>query len=111
MSKREPGSHPLLPAFLRPLFWDQRFSRLSWERDRDLVAARVLSAGDWGSVRWLRGQMGDAALRTWLLEHQGAGLDPRRLRFWELILKLPHAEVNRWLASPERAVWDRRAAR
>ena len=38
----------------------------------------------------------------------GAGLSARQLRFWELILELPHREVNAWLAEPARRIWEAR---
>jgi hypothetical protein len=97
-----------LPARLRPFFWDHDFGRLRWERDVDLITGRLLADGDWEAVCWLRRRLGDAALRAWLERRQGAGLSPRQLRFWELILHLPRRTVSRWLAAPGRQVWDRR---
>jgi hypothetical protein len=97
-----------LPNELRPLFWDHDFGCLTWDDDQDLVIGRVLSAGDLPAVRWLRSRLGDAGLREWLLRRQGAGLSPRQLRFWELILGLPHRQVNDWLRAPSRTSWDHR---
>jgi hypothetical protein len=97
-----------LPARLRPHFWDYEFARLSWERDCDLVTARILAVGDWEDVQWLRDRLGDDALRTWLMNRQGAGLSPRQLRFWELLLGIPTRLVDGWLRSPGRQSWDRR---
>ncbi len=106
----QPGSrrNPRLPKQLRPFFWDYDFARLSWEEDRDLVTARILAAGSWDAICWLRARLGDSALRAWLERRQGAGLSPRQLRFWELILGLPHRQVNAWLAATGRQAWDRR---
>lgn len=100
-----------LPKSLKPFFWEYPFSQLDWERDRDLIIGRILGAGDWKSVEWLRSRLSAEELRQWILDRQGRVLDPRRLRFWELILGLPHKQVNTWLGSPERAIWDRRADR
>jgi hypothetical protein len=114
MTKREashPGQTPDLPERMRPLFWDHDFSALTWDADRDLLIARVLVAGDWEATRWLRRELGDGALRAWILERRGRGLSPRQLRFWELILRLPHRQVNSWLAEPGRQIWESRAAR
>lgn len=97
-----------LPARVRRLFWDYELPRLTWKQDRDLIISRVLAVGEWEAVQWVRAHLGDDALRAWLLEHQGAGLSPRQLRFWELILDLPHQQVNAWLADPGRQAWDRR---
>ena len=102
-----PASTPL-PEFLRPLFWDYDFDELTWEEDRDLVIARVLADGPWSAVTWLRSQLGDAELRRWIEARQGRGLSPQQLRFWELILDLPHRRVNTWLATPDRQTWDGR---
>ena len=100
-----------LPKRLRPLFWEYDFTTLSWNADRDLIIARVLTAGDWEAIQWLRGQVGDNALRVWIEEHGGRGLDARRLRFWELILKLPSRKVGQWLRSEERKIWENRRRR
>ena len=100
-----------LPKSLKPLFWEYPFSQLDWERDRDLVIEHVLSAGDWNSVEWLRSRLRDEDLKQWFLKRCGRGLDPRRLRFWELILDLPHKEVSGWLRSQERMIWDQRVDR
>src|SRR5262245_51855892 len=93
---------------LRRLFWDHDFKALRWEQDRDLIIARILASGNWSSVKWLRERLGNEALRGWLEQRRGAGLSPRHLRFWEVILELPRRRVNTWLAAPGRAVWDRR---
>jgi hypothetical protein len=97
-----------LPPRLRPLFWDQHFALLAWESDRDLIVGRILAAGDWEAVRWVRRRLGEAGLRTWLEHRRGAGLSPRQLRFWETVLGLPRREVNTWLADPARRPWEQR---
>lgn len=97
-----------LPARVRRLFWEYGSSQLTWKQDRDLIIARVLAVGDWEAVQWVRRRLGDVALRAWLLERRGAGLSPRQLRFWELILNLPHRHVDAWLADPGRQAWDGR---
>lgn len=99
---------PKLPEKLRPLFWDYDFYSLTWEYDQDLIIARILAAGDWKTVTWLRERMDDCRLRTWIEQRCGRGLDTRRLRFWALILELPSRQVNVWVASPERRVWEGR---
>jgi hypothetical protein len=97
-----------LPQRLKPLFWDHHFARLAWEADSDLISSRILAAGDWDAVCWLRRSLGDEALQSWLERRRGAGLSSRQLRFWELVLDLPHREVNAWLADPRRQVWEGR---
>ncbi len=98
-----------LPAGLKPFFWDYEFHRLSWDEDREVVVARLLSHGDWKALRWLHAHMKNEGLREWILTRRGAGLSARQLRFWELILELPHQEVNKWLENKRRMTWERRA--
>jgi hypothetical protein len=97
-----------LPDLLKPFFWDYDFGSLSWEDDRELIIARVLSSGDWNALTWLRSYAGDHFLQEWIVRHQGGGLSPQKLRFWELILGLPHRQVNAWLASERRKIWGKR---
>jgi hypothetical protein len=97
-----------LPSELLELFWDLDAGALSFEQDRDLIIGRVLASGPWDAVQWLRRQLGDPALRDWIEGHQGRGLSRQQLRFWELILGLPHRVVDAWVQSAERGVWDHR---
>jgi len=97
-----------LPENMCLLFPEYGFGDLSWEQDRDLVTARVLAEGTWDDMMWLRKTAGDDALREWMVKRRGAGIDRRRLRFWELILDIPRRKVNAWLRDPARQVWDSR---
>ena len=99
-----------LPEEFRGLFWDCDFDDLSWQEHRDFIIRRVLASGTWKSVTWVRQQLGDAGLRSWLLQQQGRGLGRRRLRFWQLLLDLPREQVDVWLDDPTRQIWDRRVA-
>jgi hypothetical protein len=110
MKKREVDDRSAgrLPNQLKPLFWDHRFARLTFETDSDLITSRILAAGDWTAVRWLRRTIGDDALREWLERRRGAGLSARQLPFWEHVLGLPHLHVNAWIADPARQVWEGR---
>ena len=94
---------------LRPFFWDYDFRRLRWGEDRDLIISRILSHGDWQALKWLWSRVDSAILGNWLLTRRGAGLSSHQLRFWELILELPHREVNEWLKGKGRMVWEGRA--
>jgi len=108
-SKRAKSTkRPGLPALLRPFFWDYEFKTLTWDDDHDLIIARVLASGTWEAITWLRTRMEDQALREWIEHHRGNGLSPRQLRFWELMLNLPHRQVNAWLRAEGRKIWDRR---
>jgi len=97
-----------LPEMLQPLFWDQDFAALDWHTDRDFIVRRILQAGSWPAVRWLRSAWGDEALRAWLEAHTGGRLDPRQLRYWELVLDLPAQDVEHWIARAKDSPWERR---
>ncbi len=93
---------------MRDLFWDHRFEDLSWPADRDFVIARILGAGDWDSVTWLRERVEPDQLRQWLIRRRCRGLDAKRIRFWELILDLPADQVEEWVRAARAGVWGRR---
>jgi hypothetical protein len=97
-----------LPAFLKPLFWEYDFRKLSWDSSRDLVIARVLSDGSWDQLRWLRKRLSEDELRAWIVQRRGHGLGVKQLHYWRIKLNLPRRDVERWLASPGRRIWDRR---
>lgn len=97
-----------LPSVLRKFFWDYDFETLSWENSRDMIIGRILTYGSWGAVTWLRSHAGDRALREWIERHRGGRMSPQRLRFWELILELPHREVTAWIQAQERRISDNR---
>ena len=97
-----------LPAFLRPLFWDADFAALSWERDRDFIAVRILAAGEWTAVQWLRRELGDDGIRALIERRGGRGLSPQQLRFWEIVLDLPHEQVTPWVGRAKEGTWAQR---
>ena len=97
-----------LPERLRSLFWDQDFAQLDWQLHRDFLVGRILEAGPWDAIGWLRKEVGDEALREWIERHQGRSLSSEQLRFWQLILDLPAETVDAWLQSPERKIWEQR---
>jgi hypothetical protein len=43
-----------LPRKLKPLFWEYDFNRLRWDKHRDLVMLKMLSAGGMSDWKWLR---------------------------------------------------------
>jgi len=96
---------------LRPLFWDVDFDALRWPRDRDQVTLRVLTDGHLDAIVWLRRTLTDRGLKRWILEREGRGLDPRRLRFWQAVLALPGRRVDAWVRSMRADPWHRRAPR
>ena len=100
-----------LPEFLAPFFWDSDFDHLALKDHRDFVIRRVLQYGSWEAVTWLRAEIGDLELRQWIEQQHGAGLSPRQLRFWEIVLDLPHAQVSQWVHAAVAYSWGRRLSR
>ena len=95
---------------LRLLFWDVDFEALSWEAHRDFIIQRVLERGNLDHLRWLRQTLGDKELADWILARQGRGLSPRQLAFWQIVLDLPMAQVNRWIEHAGQTIWWQKAA-
>lgn len=100
-----------LPQDLSNLFWDCDFGSLDLAEHLSFVIRRILDRGDWNAITWLRGAVGDAAIRNWFLATDGGGLDPRRLRFWGLILDLPAPQVDEWVRRAKASPWHERASR
>lgn len=99
-----------LPEFLRPLFWDHRIEDLRWPTHRDLAIGRVLQSGGTDAIAWLRSAVPDADLAAWIRSRDGHGLDARQLRFWQVVLKLPEADVDDWVARARGTSWGARSA-
>jgi hypothetical protein len=97
-------------SMLETIFWDIDFDALSWNENRDFIIQRVLTHGNLEMIRWLRKTMGNAALATWIQDHQGRGLSPRQLRYWEVILELPVSMVDQWVETKQQSTWQRRMA-
>jgi len=97
-----------LPAHVLDLFWEYSKKELSWQEDADLIIRKVLESGGWDSVKWLITTAGCAWLKSWMLQRRGAGLDPKRLRFWQLALNLPKDTVDAWIAENNSNPWQGR---
>jgi len=100
---------PTLPSAVRKLFWDVEPRSLRLDRDQGTIIGRVLATGPWETVKWLRSALGDDAIRRWIEDHEGRGLSPQQLRYWQLMLDIPRRRVDTWLQGEQRQVWDRRA--
>jgi hypothetical protein len=100
-----------LPDFLRPLFWEVDFERLSPEKDKDYLCLRIMEHGNLDAIRWLIATYGKPDLRAWLTQREGRGLSARALRFWEVLLDLPHRKVTRWIRSRPTDLWEQRTHR
>lgn len=99
---------PSILLALRRLFWEYDADALRWEKDRDLVVARVLAYGNWRDTCWLLAQIGDEGIRDYLCRTEGRGLSRPQLRYWETILGLPYEQVTAWMYAPGRSIWDER---
>ena len=100
-----------LPGHVLALFWEYPRRELSWPKDAELVIRKVLESGGWDSVKWLLVTVGYSWLKGWMLERRGAGLDPKRLRFWQLALNLPQETVDAWIADNSSNPWQQRMHR
>jgi hypothetical protein len=100
-----------LPLELKSLFWDCDFATVNMEEHHNFIIRRILDRGDWDNITWLRHNLGDAAIRDWFLSKAGGGLDPRKLRFWGLILDLPEQSVDEWVNKAHMSVWHGRSSK
>jgi hypothetical protein len=103
-----PKSSAVLPPEVRSLLWDCDPAAVSWPSNQDFLSRRVLAHGGWDALKWIRARAGDEELAALLLSSQGRGIDPRRLRYFELIFRLPKSRVNRWLREREKDPWTNR---
>jgi hypothetical protein len=99
------GSTSVLPVAFRRYFWDVDPDGLSWPHWREFIIGRLLGSGDREAVRWLLDRVTPLELADWLRRRRGGGLSPQRLRFWQLMLRLPAAEVDAWIARATSASW------
>lgn len=97
-----------LDELVRRYLWEHDPERISWETSRHTIVAKLLQVGGWDAVRWLRAHLSDDEIRDFLVRRRGRGVDPKRLRFWELVLGLPHEQVDAWIATARADPWHRR---
>lgn len=60
------------------------------------------------AVLWLRTRRSDAEIRDFIVRRRGRGIEPRRLRFWSVVVGIPHADVDEWIAAARTNPWSRR---
>lgn len=97
-----------LPPNVTALLWEYNVADITWEQHRDFILERILARGDWDTIRWARSVAGDNVVREVVVRTRGRWLNQAQLRFWQLVLAIPEADVSAWLESPNRAIWDRR---
>lgn len=105
--KRDEAKGRILKT-LESLFWEYDVKDLDLSKDRELIIKRVLSHGSVEDLKWLRRIVGDEEIKRFLLKTKGRGIDRRRLRFYQVIFRLPAAEVDSWLKDPAGKIWDNR---
>ena len=93
---------------LAKYFWDSDPDFLDWDAHKDFITRRLLQHGDLQAVRWLRSQLGDVGLKTWIIAQQGGGLAPPQLRYWALILDIQPSLVDEWVSVARETVWEGR---
>ena len=97
-----------LPRHVLELFWEYDKKKITWRNDSDLVIGKVLQNGQWQSIKWLIKAAGHNGLRKWFIRHQGAGLEAKKLRFWQLVLELPSELVDKWVEAFFANPWSTR---
>ena len=102
--------YPAIPPHVRGCFWDCDPQALTFDKHADFIMTRILSSGDWDAIQWLRACTGDAAITSWLRKTRGGSLSGPRLRFWEVVLDLPHRTVSGWMTTSQHSVWEERNA-
>jgi hypothetical protein len=89
-------------------FWDVDFSAISWEQHKNFIIRRILQSGDFQALRWLRSQLGDSALRDWILARNARGLSPRQIRYWSVVLSIDESLANQWVMQAQNTPWELR---
>jgi hypothetical protein len=98
----------VIPEHLRQYFWEYDPDRLSLDESRHTILLRLLQEGGLDAVQWLRHNVEEEEIRTLLARRRGRGISPKRLRFWALLLDLPDAQVDDWIAAERSSPWSRR---
>ena len=81
----------LLPAHFSSYFWDTRFTGrelLDWPEH---TIERVLEYGQWKDIRFLRGIVGDEAIRS--VVKSSRRLSPKTVNLWTILLSIPKRET------------------
>ena len=101
------GQPNIIPE-VRNLFWEYDKRTITWTRDKDLIIQKILHHGSWNTLRWLRRNLTDSELRDWIISRGGAGLDAKKLRYWQLILDIPKKLVDEWISINLKNPWSGR---
>ncbi len=71
---------------------------------------RVAGEGGLREMQLLRSRVGDAAIRDVIERTEARGLSPQRIRFWQLLLRLPARSVDAWVRAARASTWAGRAS-
>lgn len=101
-------SEATIPQEIQDYFWDYDLGQLSWDGARPTIVLRLLQAGGLQAMLWLRTRLTDDEIRDFIVRRRGRGLDPRRLRFWAVMVGLPKHQVDEWIAAIQANPWHQR---
>ena len=90
-----------LPTFLHHLFWEVRPRQVSLRKHCAYIIQRVISTGNLEAIAWLRGKIGDAAIRDEIIACHGRGFTASQAAPW-----ISRAQHDTWTAEdPNRTIW------
>ena len=99
--RQEPESSEF-DDLLRRYLWEHDPARLTWDGNRHTIVAKLLEAGGWDAVRWLRAHLSPDELREFLVQRRGR--EPGRLGEEELLPRPPLRRPGARPAAPARRV-------
>jgi hypothetical protein len=93
------------------LFWDHPGQVLDLDGDLELVVRRITAEGGLREMSLLRSRVGDRAIRDVIERTAARGLSPQRIRFWQLVLRLPARRADAWVSAARASTWAGRSSR
>lgn len=102
------AANPPLPDAVRALLWEYGETSITWRNHAHLITRKVLAHGELEAIAWLRKTLTDDGISQWLTANRGGGLEPRILRFWQVVLGLEDAVVEQWLEAGDKGIWGNR---
>jgi len=85
-------SQSLLPDHFRTYFWDTRFTGRELLDYPEHTIERVLEYGQWKDIRFLRGIVGDEAIKNVVKSSRELSL--RTVNLWTILLSIPRREAS-----------------
>jgi hypothetical protein len=84
-------SQSLLPDHFSAYFWDTQFTGREFLDWPEHTIERVLEYGQWKDIRFLRGIVGDEAIRS--VVKSSRRLSPKTVNLWTILLNISRREV------------------